>query len=868
MNGIMSNTLWRVVIRSALRRPLQSALFVAGVALGVAMIVAIDLANGSAGRAFGLFTESIAGRATHVIDGGPGGLPDALYTRLRVDLGVQAAAPIVDDYVQVLEMDAQPLHVFGVDAFAEPPFRNYLSAGSAGSENVQVDQLTAFLVQPNTALISEPLAQQYKLNVGSTLTLRYAATRHMVTIVGLLRSSDAVTTQGLQNLLITDISTAQEILGRTGKLTTIDLIIPSGAAGTALLAKIQAVLPANAVIQASGARGSAISRVTDAFDLSLTALSLLALVVGMFLIYNTVTFSVVQRRPMLGTLRAIGVTRVQIFAMILSEAAILSVIGAVIGLAVGVIMGRLAVGLVTQTVSSLYFTVSVRGVSVAPFTLIKGVVIGVGAALLAAFFPAFEATTTPPTGALKRSDIEAKVRRAIPALSIVGAVLIIASAALMGVRVLEFNFAGLFSLLIGCALFTPLIVLLLMGALRPPMGAIAGVLGRIAPRSIIRSLSRTSVAIAALMVAVSVIVGVSAMVGSFRGTVQDWLTDTIRADILVSPPSISANRQELPINPAIADQIAKIPGVGQLSVARNVQVPVVNDALPAELNAVTSDISQGKRRFEWGIGDFNAIWAAMDTSSTGNTVGGVIITESFAAHRGLQIGPNQQVSLRTDKGEHTFPVVGVIYDYGSDQGTILMRDTLYHQYWDDRTISTVAVFLAPGADVNQVVAAIKAQFAGKQELLVQSNSELLKSVLVIFDQTFAITTALNLLATVVAFIGILSALMALQLERTRELGTMRANGLTRGQLFRMTLLETGLMGLTAGLMAIPVGTALAWMLVFIIRERSFGWSIALQLRPEFYTQALAVALIAALLAGIYPAVQMGRIQPSAALRAE
>ena len=113
----------------------------------------------------------------------------------------------------------------------------------------------------------------------------------------------------------------------------------------------------------------------------------------------------------------------------------------------------------------------------------------------------------------------------------------------------------------------------------------------------------------------------------------------------------------------------------------------------------------------------------------------------------------------------------------------------------------------------------------------------------------------------------LSALLALQLERTRELGTMRANGMTRWQLFRMTLLETGLMGVIAGAMALPVGSVLAWVLVYIINVRSFGWTLRLQLRPEFFVQAVAVSLIASVLAGIYPALLMGLIQPAMAIRA-
>jgi putative ABC transport system permease protein len=207
-------------------------------------------------------------------------------------------------------------------------------------------------------------------------------------------------------------------------------------------------------------------------------------------------------------------------------------------------------------------------------------------------------------------------------------------------------------------------------------------------------------------------------------------------------------------------------------------------------------------------------------------------------------------------------------DYTSDEGLVLMRAPIYHAWYKDRMISAVGAFVTPGTDINAVIQALRQKFANVADLHIRSNQELRSSVIVVFDQTFAITTALNLLASVVAFIGILSALMALQLERTRELGTMRANGMTRWQLFRMTLLETGLMGTIAGVMAMPVGTVLAWVLVYIINVRSFGWTVQLQLRPEFYIQAIAVALIASLLAGIYPALRMGRIQPALAVRAE
>jgi putative ABC transport system permease protein len=419
-----------------------------------------------------------------------------------------------------------------------------------------------------------------------------------------------------------------------------------------------------------------------------------------------VTFSVVQRRPILGTLRALGVTRGQIFSMILWEAALLGAVGMVFGLALGVIMGRAAVAVVTQTVSSLYFTVTVQSVDVPPMSLVKGALIGIGAALLAALMPAFEATTTPPVGALRRSDIERKVRRAIPAVTLIGLVVVAASFLALAFNNLPLSFAGLFGIVVGFSLLTPLVALILMSAIRPLSGAILGVLGLMAPRSIIRSLSRTSVAVAALMVAVSVIVGVSAMVGSFRNDVEDWLTNTIRADILISPPSIAANRQDVPVDPAMAETIRRTPGIARVGIVRRAIVYRPGDPLPVNLDAIDIDISEGHRRFVWSNGGYDAVWQQMGQ-------GGVIVSEPFARRRGIPIGPGQSVRLITDRGEREFPIAGVIYDYTSDQGVILMRDPIYRAVYDDTAISNAAAFVAPGADLGPI-ASLREQF-GKQE---------------------------------------------------------------------------------------------------------------------------------------------------------
>ena len=410
--------LLRLAWRHSRRRPLQSLFLVVGVAIGVAMIVAIDLANGSANRAFALGAQQITGRATHQVVGGPDGVDASFYSRLRRELGFRLSAPVLESYVTVPRLDAQPMRLLGIDPFAEPPFRSYLGGDEQTNSAAAADGfssfITPFLLEPKTVLIGQSVADHYNLRPGQSLPVRIGARTEELSIVGLLVPSNELSRRALEGLLIVDISTAQEILGRVGRLDRIDLIVPSGADGVARLEEIRGLLPPGAQIIRPSARTATVAEMTAAFRLNLTALSLLALVVGMFLIYNTVSFSVVQRRPVLGILRALGMTRRELFFMILIEAASLGLIGTGLGLGLGVLLGRGAVQAVTQTINDLFFVVAVRSADIPIWTLAKGAFCGIGAALLAALLPALEATSVPPAGAVLRSSIEQKARRALP----------------------------------------------------------------------------------------------------------------------------------------------------------------------------------------------------------------------------------------------------------------------------------------------------------------------------------------------------------------------------------------------------------------------------------------------------------------------
>ncbi|MBP1702509.1 MAG: conserved rane protein of unknown function [Chloroflexi bacterium] len=620
------------------------------------------------------------------------------------------------------------------------------------------------------------------------------------------------------------------------------------------------MLPEDVQIQAVSARAGTVEQMTAAFRINLIALSLLALVVGMFLIYNTMTFSVVQRRPLFGTLRCLGVTRNEVFWLIIGEALLVGMLGAILGSLLGILLGQGAVRLVTQTINDLFFVVTVRGVQIPIESLVKGALLGTVATIITAALPAWEAASVTPRLALSRSGLESKANRAVKISALVGAALIILGIAILLVptRNLVISFSGTFAIIVGLAMLVPISTGGLMRAAIPGFGRLLGTLGRMAPRGVVSSLSRTSIAVMALMVAVSVTIGVSLMVSSFRYTVQTWLSETLQGDIYISAPGLTATTPTISIDQQTVQALRNWPGVSRADVLRSVNVNTPEGEVHI---AATDNFTVAQERvFLTSDSQPQSLWGKMQA-------GHVLVSEPFANRLGLP-RKGGTITLYTERGPRIFPVAGIYYDYASSQGTVLMSLESYQKLWNDPTITAIALRLKPDQDVDHVVQSIQENLSASQGLLVRPNRELRNEVLEVFDRTFAITGALQLLATLVAFIGVLSALLSLELERQRELGILRAVGMTVRQLWSLILLETGLLGSVAGLLAIPTGYILAIILVYIINRRSFGWTLQLELDWLPFLEAFVVAVLAALLAGLYPAYRMGKMITSEALRSE
>jgi putative ABC transport system permease protein len=858
--------LWKVALRHYTHHPWQILLSVIGIALGVAVVVAIDLTNSSASKAFDLSAEAVSGSATHEVVGGPDGLPEDFYVQLRLEDGVENIAPVVEGYAQLTSLvgnKQKTMQILGVDVFAEAQFRDHLE------NTTQPFDITRFLATPNTAVMLQSTAREYGLRLDSDFELLVRGVSYPFTLVGMIKDTGEPAQQALQTVIFVDIATAQEVLGLHGQLSRIDVKVPDTEKGEALLQTIRAQMPETATVVPSEERSYAMEQMTDAFQANLTALSLLALLVGVFLIYNTMTFAIVQRRDILGYMRTLGVTKREIFKLVLIEAAIIGLISTVLGLFAGVLLGQSLLHLVTRTINDLYFVITVSDLHVSFWSIVKGILIGVVATMVAAFIPAREATHSSARASSSRSILELKYKYLVFRVSWVGYALLAlgVTVLLIPTQSLFVSFAGLFIVIMGFALLVPLLTIGLVKVFAPVLRTMFGELGNMAARGVTASFSRTAVAVTSLTIAVATTIGVTVMIDSFRLSVVDWLDNTLRADVFVSVAGVESASDKGGLSPVWVERFRSLRQVDSVSIGRRVEF--YTNGQTSELFAIQMP-RKAFTRFRLIEGELGEVRQKFYDE------GAVLISEPYAFRHDLHKGDS--LTLPTNKGKRDFEVAGVYVDYGSEQGVITINRGTYLKHWHDNSVSSLGVYASHDADVDELIAKMRElvdeQLSNpytqikEQDLEIRSNAAIREASIRIFDRTFAVTQVLRLLAIIVAFVGILSALMAIQIERSRELGLMRAIGLTPRQVWMVVSGETGIIGALAGFLAMPIGIVLALILILVINRRSFGWSMDVSIDPLLLSQSLTLAIIAALLAGIYPALRMARISPGEALREE
>src|SRR3984957_2212544 len=828
---------YRLIVRPLFREPLRTALTVLAVALGAAVVLAIDLAGNAAAGSFRSSVETLMGDSDLEVTSA-GGVPDAVVGTLATLPYSIRVRPRIQDFVTVVST-GQTVPLIGIDLIGEATDQPVVNV-SAGDEALK---------SPGD-LEGVWVGSSLKATPGTNIRLLLNDHTREYRVRGVFDD----TAEG-GGVVVMDIAAAQRELGRAGRVDSVLLKVPDAPPLAEWQNRLRAALPPGVIARAIGSRTSENQRMLAAFRWNLRVLSYIALLVGAFLIYNTISVSVVRRRAEIGIVRALGASRGAVLAAFLGEAACFGIAGAILGCALGRVLATGALKLLSATVQALYVSSRPGTIELTFTALAAAMLIGIGMSIIATLSPASEAARVSPMEAMARGQREytARMRKGQDMLIAMG----LAAGGVMctvpkaiGGKPLFGYFSAI--LLIGAsALAIPAISDRWLHTFCGLLQKMFGVEGLLASRSLSGSLRRTSVLVAALSTAIAMMTSVGIMVGSFRQTVTSWMDNQLQADLYLRPAGAPASDQHPTIPNALADTLARLPGVAGLDRFRAYDISY--EGFPATLGAADFHAVQPFKKSAFLSGR-----RASDVYDDLQNHDAVVISEPFANKHRLRRGG--LITLPMGERQVRFQIVDVSFDYASEAGYIVMDRATLLRYLPDPDPSNLAIYLAPGADVGMVRAEVEKAIAG-HDILIFSNRTLRREAIQIFDRTFAITYALDVISIIVAVMGIAGALLALVVDRRREFGLLRFLGAATSQIRKLILVEAGLIGLLANLVGFALGLALSFILIYVINKQSFGWTIQFHWPAGILISLLVSVFLATILAGLYPARIAIRLNP-------
>jgi len=832
---------WRLMMRPLVREPVRMGLTVLAIALGVAVVLAIDLAGNAATGSFHSSLETLTGNYNLEVTA-TGGVPEQIVGQLStLPLNI-SISPRMEDFAIVAET-RKSVVLFGLDLIGEAN----LVPGQSGDSSLQNSGSQEDVFKNFSADNSIWAGGSLGWKKDQKVSLIIGDRENTFTVRGVYDDQN-------QPAVLMDIAEAQRAFARTGKVDRILIRTPKRENAEISAKQIAALLPSGIEVRSAGTSTEENRKMLAAFRWNLKLLSYIALIVGAFLIYNTISVSVVRRRAEIGIARALGANRADILLAFTCEAAVLGLVGAAIGIPLGRIMAGGAVKLMGSTVNALYVSSRPGPIELGISSVLTAFVVGMGVAVVAAFAPAQEASQIPPIEAMARGRKEFLVRVHKTRDLLIG--LFLAAASWLAAKAAPVNGKPLFG-------YVAALLIIVAGTLAIPAAVSSvmrisgaalrksGVAALLASRSLVGSLRRTSVLVGALATAVAMMVSVGIMVGSFRTTVIQWMEGEVPADFYLRPAGNPSLEKHPTISPELADKLAALPGVEAVDRLRAYMANY--EGIPTTVAAADFHGSHKRGRSDFFSGRTGE--EVFQELRGGNSV---IVSEPFTYKHNVKVGDT--ISLRLGTSLASFRIADVYYDYGSERGFILMDRSAIKKYLPDDAPSNLAVYAANGADLRQVHEQIERATAGYR-VLIFSNADLRREAVKIFDKTFAITYALEAVAVLVAVMGVAGALLALVIDRKRELGLLRFAGATSAQIRRMILAEAALLGLFANAAGLLLGFALSLVLVFVINKQSFGWTIRFHWPVAILSAAISLIFAATVLAGFYPARVAVRLNP-------
>jgi putative ABC transport system permease protein len=849
--------LWMITRRQWRSHRIRVVLTTLGIALGVAVFFAIRTANVALLDSLQQTVEKMAGKSTLQITAGESGFPEQVLDTVRATPGVKIAEPVIEVDAHTAYQGEGNLLVLGVDTTGDQELRDYEFDRSSTEV---VDPLT-YLAQPASILLSRTFADRHGLKIGDTLPLFTSVGRKDFTVEGIFKPVGIGEIFG-GNIAVMDVYSAEVVFGRGRKFDRIDLMNSPDVSVDTVQQRLEAQLPAGFQVERPEARGADLDNAITALRVGMQITSFIALLVGVYIIFNSFTIAVNQRWKEIGVLRAIGVEGHNINRMFLFEALIMGVLGSLAGIAGGYALAAGASKIMGTVAGAIYGVVSAPAVvHWQTRGALGAIALGVIVSLFGAWFPARAASHLDPILALHNVETRGQERVLGWGRIAVGLAFAVSSVALISFmptrvgNVWPFAYAAL--MLVGLTALLPIMVRSIARAMRPAMDWAGGSEGALAIDSLIQAPRRSSATVGALMVGLMFVFATAAYIQSIRHVMDRWMNQMLNSDLIVAT-STTLRSTTYHFSEKLSQDIEQIPGVTHAENVRFASIPYHGDT--AALIAI-------------GMQDFlsRASGAVEDAdektvSQTLTSGQGVLASRNFDTRWGLKVG--DRLTLDTPTGPLELPIVGVVDDYRSEKGTIFMDRALYKDRWKDDAVDFVDVDVKPGADIATIKEAIELLTSGNMQAFVYTNVEFRRWVSGLVDQFFSLDYMQLVVAVLVAMIGIVNTLIISVSERRREIGIVRAIGALRSQVRKMVLLEAvaiSIIGMIVGTFAGVLDT------LFMTRTQSViaaGYTVPFSFPWSLTLLTLPVVVAASVIAGWWPARRAVRMQVIEAIGGE
>ena len=847
-----------LIIRYAIRHKVIVVLNILSIALGVAVYLAIQTANYSANRAFEAGVDLVAGKSQLEIRPTieSEGIDDSLLPEISKFPGIKATTPVVQGYVSLVGSEGEYLRILGIDPFTNNEFRtDEVSITSGGYQ----DSFTDWLAQPNTLALSAEFCRRNELRRGDVFDVTVNGQIIPVAVGFITERDPSRDGQISSRVAAMDIGWAQELLGKAGRLTSIQLVLDDPSSLRETIQRLNKVLPTDAKVATPEQRSLQVQLMLEGFQLNLRALAMISLLVGVFLIYNTVSASVVRRRKEIGALRSIGASAQQIQGIFLLEAFVLGLMGIAIGILGGIALAHSLIDSMSKVVSAHYVLVSIEQPFFSLGRILEASLAGFATVIVGAWFPAREAAHLQPIDALRNTNLfdQCSIRPRILLFAGIASIVLAGTFSWLALTTAPpwLSFAACFFLLLGFSMIMPQLSLVVSKTLKAASSS--SILPLLCADDFARSLNRTSVTAAALMAAIAMMIGVSVMIASFRSTLDSWIHRTVIADIYVAPAANETTGIESFMPNDFVNKLRKHPSVESVDRFRYTEVLLNN--VPVHLSVVDG-IDRENFSFTGG----------KDAEKSGRFFReqSVIASEILAAKHELKSGDS--LRLQTPLGLRTFTVAGVYYDYADSQGRLMMTRSVFDRYWKDERFHSAAIYVRENTSENAIQHLCELIRTENKDnaLAVYSNRALRSRALDIFDQTFAITGVLRIIAVLVAVLGIILSLTTLVMERSREIALYRSLGASQLQSTLLIVGQGALLGASSSIGGIACGTLLSMVLTWVVNKAFFGWTIHFQLPISDLLLTPFWVIPISILVALIPARKARRLPLSQALRTE